>query len=100
MLGSFPKDFSQVATSQGYFPKWQLPKYAIYQAAIFQVCSARSARPQTDLAAAFGSLAHPSRSARPPPLHTGKFYCPQCHEIRSNIPKTLVEFLQPDGVSL
>ena len=80
MLGSFPKDFSQVATSQGYFPKWQLPKYAIYQAAIFQVCSARSARPQTDLAAAFGSLGHPSRSA-PPPLHTGKFYCPQCHEI-------------------
>ena len=26
MLGTFPKDFSQVATSQGYFPKWELPK--------------------------------------------------------------------------
>ena len=26
MLGNFSKAFSQVATSQGYFPKWQLPK--------------------------------------------------------------------------
>ena len=24
VLGTFPKDFSQVATSPGYFPKWQL----------------------------------------------------------------------------
>ena len=24
MLGTFPKAFSQAATSQGYFPKWQL----------------------------------------------------------------------------
>ena len=26
MLGTFPKTFSQATTSQGYFPKWQLPK--------------------------------------------------------------------------
>ena len=29
MLGTFPKNFSQMVTSQGYFPKWQLPKCAI-----------------------------------------------------------------------
>ena len=33
ILGTFPKNFPQVATSQGYFPKWQLPKCAITQAA-------------------------------------------------------------------
>ena len=27
---TFPKDFSQVATFQGYFPKWQLYKCAIH----------------------------------------------------------------------
>ena len=42
MLGIFPNDFSQVATSQGYFPKWQLLKCAISQAATSQVCSSRS----------------------------------------------------------
>jgi len=26
ILGTFPKNFSQVAISQGFFPKWQLPK--------------------------------------------------------------------------
>ena len=31
--GNFPRIFSQDATSQGYFPKWQLPKCAITQAA-------------------------------------------------------------------
>ena len=35
MLGTFPKDFSQVANSQGYFPKWYLKKCAIYQVATF-----------------------------------------------------------------
>ena len=44
MLGTFPKAISQVATSQGYFPKWQLPKCAISQAATSQVCPSRSAR--------------------------------------------------------
>jgi len=28
MFGTFPEDFFQKATSQGYFPKWQLPKRA------------------------------------------------------------------------
>ena len=37
MLGTFPKAFSQTATSQGYFLKWQLPKYAISQAATSQM---------------------------------------------------------------
>ena len=45
MLGTFPKDSSQVATSQGYFPKWQLPKCAISQAVTSQVCPSRSVRP-------------------------------------------------------
>ena len=36
VLGTFPKDFSQVATSQGYFPKWQLSKCAISRAATSQ----------------------------------------------------------------
>jgi len=34
-----------VATSHGYFPKWQLPKCAISQAATSQVCPSRSALP-------------------------------------------------------
>jgi len=47
MLGTFPKDFSQMetyqmATSQGYFPKWQLPKCAISQVATSQVCPSHS----------------------------------------------------------
>ena len=42
MLGTFPKDSSQVATSQGYFPKWELPECAISQAGTFQVCPSRS----------------------------------------------------------
>ena len=40
---NFPKALSQEANSQGYFPKWQVPHCAIYQAAISQVCSSRSA---------------------------------------------------------
>ena len=31
--GNFPRVLSHVATSQGYFPMWQLPKCAISQAA-------------------------------------------------------------------
>ena len=45
MLGIFQKDFSQVATSKGYFPKWQLPNRAISQAATSEICPSRSARP-------------------------------------------------------
>ena len=52
MLGTFPKDFFfQMATSQGYFPKWKLLKCAI-----FQVCLSRNAR----------SPACSCRGARPP----------------------------------
>ena len=36
MLGTFPQEFSQAATSQGFFPKWQLSKCAISQAATSQ----------------------------------------------------------------
>ena len=67
MLGTLPKDLSQVATSQGYFPKCQLSKYVQFpkgqltKSALATelgppVCSSRGAR----------SLAHPSSSARPP----------------------------------
>ena len=34
----FPKAFSHVATSKGYFSKWQLPKSANSQAETSQVC--------------------------------------------------------------
>ena len=34
-----------MATSQGYFPTWQLPKCAISQAITSKVCPSRSARP-------------------------------------------------------
>ena len=60
MLGTFPKDFSQVVTSKGCFPKRQLSKCAISQAATSQF------RPQPVLVLALDPLAHPSRSARPP----------------------------------
>ena len=50
MLGTLPKDFSQVATSQEYFPKWKLPNCAISQAATSQVCPSRSVRPPPPIA--------------------------------------------------
>ena len=65
MLGTFPKDFPQVATSQGYFPKWQIPKCAISQAVTFP---AVALGPKPVLAATLGPLDHSSRSAQPPPL--------------------------------
>ena len=37
MLGTFPKAFSQAATSQGYFPKWQLHECVISQAVTSQM---------------------------------------------------------------
>ena len=55
MLGTFAKDFSQVATSQGYFPKWQLPKCVISQATL----------PRPFLAAALGPF--PIFGPPPPP---------------------------------
>ena len=45
MLSSFLKSFSQAATSQGYFPKWKLPKCAIFQAATSQVWPSHSTQP-------------------------------------------------------
>ena len=57
----FPKPFSQAETSHGYFPKWQLPKCAISQAATTQVCPNRNARPsQPVLAELLGPIANPS----------------------------------------
>ena len=52
MLGTFLKNFSHVATSQGYFLKWQLPKY---------ILAAAHDPPPLVLAAARGSLAHPGK---------------------------------------
>ncbi len=51
MLFTFPKAFSQAATSQGHIPKLQLPKCAISEAAASQVC--------------------PSQRNWPPLAHTG-----------------------------
>ena len=48
-FSTFPKAFSQATTSQGYFPKWKLPKCAISQAATSQVCSSSSACPTPDV---------------------------------------------------
>ena len=39
MLATFPKTFSKAGTSQGYFPKRQLPKCAISQVATSQMCN-------------------------------------------------------------
>ena len=66
MLGTFPKAYSQAATLNGYFSKWQLPKCAISQAATSQVCPSRSARPPACSSRGAQPLAHPSRSAQPP----------------------------------
>ena len=41
MLGIFLKAFSQSTTSQGYFPKWQLPNCAISQVATWEVAPAK-----------------------------------------------------------
>ena len=42
MLDTFPKEFSQGATSLGYFPQWQLPECAIsHVLLIHPSCSAR-----------------------------------------------------------
>ena len=65
MSDTFPKDFSQVAISQGCFPKWQLPKSAISQAATSKYVLAAALGPQPVLTAALGPLAHPSRSTHP-----------------------------------
>ena len=77
MLGALPNAFSQVATSQGYFPRWQLSICVISQAATIQVCPNCSARPLACsnldqrsnpypiLAAAFGPYCSLRRFRRP-----------------------------------
>ena len=65
MLGTFPKNFSQVAISQGFFPKWQLPKSSISQAATSKSVLSAVLGPQPVLTAALGPLAHPRRSTHP-----------------------------------
>ena len=58
-----------ISLSQGYFPRWQLPKCTKFQAATPQVCRCLIAQPPAmrlgPLAAALGPLAHPSRSTWP-----------------------------------
>ena len=76
MLDTFPKDFSQVATSQRYFPKFQLPKCGIFQVSTSQVypirsnmplaCSSLCARPPTNPSLCARPPTNPSRIARPP----------------------------------
>ena len=65
MLGTFLKNFSQVATAKGYFPKWQLPKCAVSKAATSQVCPNPNARPPVFSSGSAQLPTHPSLSARP-----------------------------------
>ena len=44
MLDTFPKEFYQVSTSQGYFPKWQLSKSVLAASLGPLTCSSHSAR--------------------------------------------------------
>ena len=45
MLDTVPKAFYQIATSQGYFTKWNNSKCAISQAASSKLCPSRRVRP-------------------------------------------------------
>ena len=63
--GNFPRVFFEVASSQGYFYKWQRPKCAISQTATFQVVLASALSPRSVLAVALCPLAHPSCCVRP-----------------------------------
>ena len=62
MLGTFLKDFSQVATFQEYFPKLKIPKCAIFQETTKSFLAAVVGPPGCS---SRGPLAHPIRSARP-----------------------------------
>ena len=76
MLGTFPKAFSQAATSKGIFPsgnfpnvqfpKRQLPKVVFPSGNFPNVQFPKRQLPKFVLAAVLGPLSHPSRSARPP----------------------------------
>jgi len=64
MLGTFPKDFSQLETTQGYFSKWQLSKYAISQAVTSQVCPSCSTWPS----ACSSCITHPIKPKQFAPI--------------------------------
>ena len=65
MLGARPKDVSQSTTSQGYFPKRQLPK-GIFPSGIFQPVQFPTQKvPKSVKAAVLGPLACSIHSARP-----------------------------------
>ena len=49
MLGTFPRVFSQMATSQRCFPNWKLAKCTIFQTETTQVCLSRSTRPHPSM---------------------------------------------------
>ena len=78
MKGTFPKDFSQVATSQGYYPKCHLPKGIFPSGNFLNVQFPKRQLPKSALAAALspqyvpatalGPISNPCRSARPPPI--------------------------------
>jgi len=77
MKGTFPKDFSQVATSQGYYPKCHLPKGIFPSGNFLNVQFPKRQLPKSALAAALssqyvpatalGPISNPCRSGRPPP---------------------------------
>ena len=73
MRPSFPWDFSQVAAFQGYFPKCQLAKYAISQAATSQVCPSLIAQPQACSRCGNSPLAHPSWNVQSRASKSGTF---------------------------
>ena len=77
--GHFPRVFSQVATSQGYFPKWQCPNLHFPKRKLPKSVLAAALGPKPILSATPGPLVHPSRSARPP---IGKLYFKEILLIR------------------
>ena len=58
--GFFPSFFPRI------FSKWELPNFAISQAATSQVCPSRKARPPVCSVHSAQPSAYPSRRARPP----------------------------------
>ena len=66
VLGTFPMVFSQATTSQGYFPKRQLPK-GIFPSDNLPNVQKRQL-PKFVIAAALGSLARPNNCSAGPQL--------------------------------
>ena len=111
MLGALPMALTQVATSQGYFPKWQLPKCEISQAATLQVCPNCSARPLACsnldqrsnhypiLAAAFGPYCSLRRFRRPN-LTFGKLLLRKLHIWEVSTWEIVIWEVAPGKISL